>query len=77
VGVIVCEFRRRAGMSQEQLAADCGFDRTYISRLERGVLNPTAIRLWKIADALKSPFYLIAKAMENWVTEQEKGRPQA
>jgi transcriptional regulator with XRE-family HTH domain len=73
----VCEFRRRAGVSQEQLAADCGFDRTYISRLERGILNPTAIRLWKIADTLKTPFYLMVKAMENWVTEQEKVRTKA
>ncbi len=73
----MCEFRRRAGVSQEQLAADCGFDRTYISRLERGILNPTAIRLWKIADALKTPFYLMVKAMENWVAEQENGRAKA
>jgi transcriptional regulator with XRE-family HTH domain len=71
VGAIVCEFRRRAGISQEQLAADCGFDRTYISRLERGILNPTTIRLWKIADSLKTPFHLMVKAMENWVAEQE------
>jgi transcriptional regulator with XRE-family HTH domain len=77
VGVIVCEFRRRAGVSQEQLAADCGFDRTYISRLERGILNPTAIRLWKIADSLETPFYLMVKAMESWVAEQENGRAKA
>ena len=74
VGVIVCEFRRRAGVSQEQLGADCGFDRTYISRLERGILNPTAIRLWRIADSLKTPFHLMVKSMENWVSEQEKSR---
>jgi transcriptional regulator with XRE-family HTH domain len=73
----VCEFRRRAGVSQEQLAADCGFDRTYISRLERGILNTTAIRLWTIADTLKTPFYLMVKAMENWVAEQENGRAKA
>ena len=73
----MCEFRRRAGVSQEQLAADCGFDRTYISRLERGVLNPTAIRLWKIADNLKTPFHLMVKAMEHWVLDQEKTRHKA
>jgi hypothetical protein len=33
VGLIVSDFRRKAGFSQEQLGAECGFDRTYISRL--------------------------------------------
>ena len=68
------EFRRGAGISQEQMGADCGFDRTYISRLERGILNPTAIRLWKIADSLKTPLHVLVKAMEGWVAEQEKAR---
>jgi len=70
VGVIVCEFRRRAGFSQEELGAECGFDRTYISRLERRILNPTAIRLWKIADALRTPFHHMVKEMEQWVAAQ-------
>src|SRR6266404_290661 len=74
VGVVVSEFRRRAGVSQEQMAADCGFDRTYISRLERGILNPTAIRLWKIADSLQTPLHALVKAMERWVAEQEATR---
>lgn len=29
---------------------------TYISRVERGNINPAIIRLGKIADALESPF---------------------
>ena len=33
----------------------CGFDRTYISCVERGILNPTVSRLWKIAEVLKTP----------------------
>ena len=70
----VADFRRWAGVSQEQLGADCGFDRTYISRLERGILNPTVIRLWKIADSLKTPFHLMVKGMEDWVHLQDKGR---
>jgi transcriptional regulator with XRE-family HTH domain len=74
VGLVVCDFRRRAGVSQEQLGADCGFDRTYISRLERGILNPTIMRLWKIADSLNTPFHVMVKGMEDWVRAQEKGR---
>ena len=55
VGVVVRELREQAGHSQERLSADCGFDRTYISRVERGILNPTVSRLWRIADVLETP----------------------
>jgi len=74
IGLVVCDFRKRAGFSQEKLGAECGFDRTYISRLERGILNPTAIRLWKIADSLGVPLHKLVTAMENWVTEQAEKR---
>lgn len=40
------------GLSQEKLADLCGFDRTYISLLERGKRNPSFINLLKIADGL-------------------------
>ena len=56
IGAAVSDCRNQAGVSQEELAAQCGFDRTYISRVERGVLNPTAIRLWKIAGSAQSSF---------------------
>ena len=66
VGVVLREFRERAGQSQETLSAECGFDRTYISRVERGIINPTISRLWKIADALNSPLSEMIKSMEAW-----------
>lgn len=68
------EFRERAGQSQERLSADCGFDRTYISRVERGIINPTISRLWKIADALGTPLNQIVRRMEGWVAEGEQSR---
>lgn len=71
VGVVVRELREQAGQSQERLSGDCGFDRTYISRVERGIINPTVSRLWKIADALKTPLSQIAKRMERWIVSQE------
>lgn len=74
VGVVVAEFRPKAGVSQEQLGSDCGFDRTYISRLERGILNPTVSRLWKIADSLQAPFHLMVKGMEDWALLNERAR---
>jgi transcriptional regulator with XRE-family HTH domain len=76
VGIVVRELRKQAGHSQERLSADCGFERTYLSRVERGILNPTAIRLWTIADALNAPFHAMVNRMESWAAEQEKARHQ-
>lgn len=45
-------FRVKLNLSQEQLAIDSGLDRSYISRLERGLENPTINTLDKIADVL-------------------------
>jgi len=72
IGVVVRELRDQAGLSQERLSADCGFDRTYISRVERGIINPTVSRLWKIADALDTPLSQIAKRMELWIIGQDR-----
>src|SRR5689334_696992 len=72
IGVVVRELRDQAGLSQERLSADCGFDRTYISRVERGIINPTVSRLWKIADALDTPLSQIAKRMELWIIGQNR-----
>jgi transcriptional regulator with XRE-family HTH domain len=41
-------------LSQEMLAVDAGIDRTYLSRLERGLDNPTVTVLEKLARALSS-----------------------
>lgn len=40
------------GISQEALAVDAELDRTYISRLERDMENPTVAVLEKLAGAL-------------------------
>ena len=69
IGAVVRELREKSGRSQERLSGECGFDRTYISRVERGIINPTLSRLWKIADALETPLSQLAKRMELWVGE--------
>ena len=53
VGLNVKRFRAERGLSQEELAFECGLHRTYISGVERGVRNPTVVVLEKIAKALK------------------------
>lgn len=67
------EFRERSGLSQEALSAECGFDRTYISRVERGIINPTIGRLWKVADVLGSPLSDLVKRMETWTATSKAG----
>jgi transcriptional regulator with XRE-family HTH domain len=48
----VRRLRVAAGLSQEAFAVDTGLDRTYISRIERNLENPTVMALEKIAKAL-------------------------
>ena len=40
-------------ISQENLAVDAQIDRTYVSRLERGLENPTVAVLERLAKALE------------------------
>lgn len=44
--------RRMRGLTQEELAVQCGFDRTYISMLERAKRNPSLTNLVKICRGL-------------------------
>ena len=57
-GALVARNLRRLrvekGLSQEALAIDAGIDRTYVSRLERGLENPTVAVLEKLAKAVNS-----------------------
>jgi transcriptional regulator with XRE-family HTH domain len=46
--------RVRCGLSQESLAVDAAIDRTYVSRLERGLENPTVAVLERLARALSA-----------------------
>ena len=55
VGINVRKFRNLRGMSQEDLAFECGRHRTYISGVERGIRNPTVVVLEEIAIALEVP----------------------
>jgi transcriptional regulator with XRE-family HTH domain len=44
--------RVRQNLSQENLAVDAGIDRTYVSRIERGLENPTIAILEQLARAM-------------------------
>ncbi|MDN5851035.1 MAG: helix-turn-helix domain-containing protein [Nitrococcus sp.] len=52
IGANVRRYRLAADMTQALVAERMGVDRAYISALERGERNPTAISLWQTAEAL-------------------------
>lgn len=65
LGRAVRDFRRRVGMSQEELGFRSGMHRTYVGGIERGERNPSWINIVKIAQALAiEPAELVARAQE-------------
>jgi transcriptional regulator with XRE-family HTH domain len=55
LGERIRELRSAKGWTQEDLAGECGLDRSYISGLEVGRRNPTYLNLLKIAKTLDTP----------------------
>ena len=51
-GKLVRQIRTEKGLSQEDFAAHCGLDRTYISGIERGQRNISLANILVIADGL-------------------------
>jgi transcriptional regulator with XRE-family HTH domain len=56
--------REARGISQEDLALEAGFDRTFISLLERGLRSPTVRTLVRLAEVLKVRPSNILRRME-------------
>jgi ribosome-binding protein aMBF1 (putative translation factor) len=52
LGANVRRLRSNAGMSQDALANDCEMFRTYLSRIENGIANPTILVIANLADHL-------------------------
>lgn len=53
LGQKIRERRVLVGMSQDALAFACGIDRSYMGRVERGEVNLTIEKLYRIAQQLK------------------------
>lgn len=59
-GNVLKKYREERKISQEALAWDAGISRTYVSRLESGIRQPTITTLFGLAHALQiSPAELI------------------
>ena len=52
-GTCLREARRQVGLTQEELALQCGIERTYISFLERGLRKPSVNALFVLCGALQ------------------------
>jgi transcriptional regulator with XRE-family HTH domain len=64
-GRVLREERKKKGMSQEDLAGEAEFDRTYPSLLERGLRTPTLTVLFQIAKVLGATAgYLVNRTLE-------------
>lgn len=67
VGKNVRFWRKRLGISQEELAFRAKLHRTYVSGVERGARNPTIVIVGRLAKALRvEPMELL--------TQQREGR---
>lgn len=53
LGRAILRARRRQRISQEELAARAGMDRTYVGGIERGEENPSLEKILLLAEALE------------------------
>ncbi len=51
-GINVREVRKNRDISQDQLALRAGIDRSYMGRIERGQVNITLEKVYRLAEAL-------------------------
>lgn len=49
---ILLEARKNSGLTQTQLAKKIGADKSYISRIERGIIVPSVATLYRIVAAM-------------------------
>lgn len=51
-GIVLKQVRKEKKVSQEKLALEAGLERVHISRLERGLYQPSLSTIFAIADVL-------------------------
>ena len=57
-------YRKQVGISQEKLANDAGLHRTYVSGIERGLINASVKNLQKIATVLEIDAYQLIEPLD-------------
>lgn len=75
-GQAVQQLRVGQGLTQEALAAQIGFDRKSINRLEKGTTAMTLDRIWLIADALSVSIGELERRAVDIANERRRRQPQ-
>ena len=55
IGLNIMRYRKESGLSQEELAAQTGYSRNQIQRVETAVSAPSLAMLYEISEALSVP----------------------
>lgn len=63
-GLVLRALRKKAGLSQEQLALSAGVERNFVSLIERGINQPTIRVIFKLSNALQISPSEVVKAVE-------------
>jgi len=72
-GGVLQRHRGKAALTQEELAFRAGIDRTFVSRLERGIRQPTITTLIGLAEAMGISATELVKETE---AEYARSRPR-
>lgn len=74
-GKAVKQTRLSKGWTQDDLAEKSGLDRSYISRIERGLKNPSLSVVWDLANYLDiSLFTLLTTTLQFLPTDYQKDK---
>lgn len=71
LGERIREKRLSVGMSQDALAFACGIDRSYMGRVERGEVNITIEKLYRIAIQLRCQPHTLLPRLQRQPTSVE------
>ena len=72
VGNVICDFRKRKGISQEVLSGLADIGRTHLSAIERGERKPTLETLYRLCKAMDVKMSDVTKEIENRIDDINK-----
>jgi transcriptional regulator with XRE-family HTH domain len=74
---VISERRRRRGWSQADLAGYCGLERSYVSRLEKGIRTPSLDVIFRFAHAFDVTPQTLVKEVNALMVGKKSDVPKA
>ena len=71
LGEIIIELREKEDLSQEDLAYDCGMDRSFMSKIETGKTAPSLLTLIRLAQGLNTKPSIILSMLEEKMQKEK------